>query len=99
MLTNIESCQMKAESINSAQEALNVEKACARALVCLQARRDEPHVEGGLWYECDLCDEIYGHWWCDVRAWRCLPPQVHDKAICLSCFKALRKLRKLKAFA
>src|SRR2546430_13102911 len=44
MLTNIESCQMKAESINSAQETLNVEKACARALVCLQARRDEPHV-------------------------------------------------------
>ncbi len=58
----------------------------------------EPHVPGGVFFDCDLCGEEYAHWWCHNRAWRCLPPQVQDKTICLACFGLVRRLRKLGAF-
>lgn len=65
----------------------------------VQVKLYDQDYESGMYFLCALCDEIYPHWWCRDRVWQCLPPQVQNKTICLSCFRAVRKLRKLKAFA
>ncbi len=53
-----------------------------------------PYETRALLYDCDICRLQFRHWLCDDKEWQKLPKALHNKVLCLSCYRCARYLTK-----